>query len=280
MVDIQVLHPFQVFQATALGFPFISLIICNGKGRLFYYGVHMETRRMKWFSSALYRGSNLLVEFYSLFRSSNNQHFQLEVPNYHCKVIVHKILAVSVFVIAVVFVYFGFILGACLKSTRDNVIFTVFSLIYSASFFFIGVTFAIVGTNFYRKLKQAHPEKAREVRFRIFMSISSISISFIMRGLFNLIYTIFDKNTRYRAGWLKDNNPFYPVIMFLYFLISEILPTIFLCLGVRIATNEYAKTQETEEDNTLGLTKFTNLKQTLNDSKGFTESSFASLNYE
>mmetsp|Transcript_17849 Transcript_17849/g.17574 ORF Transcript_17849/g.17574 Transcript_17849/m.17574 type:complete len:167 (-) Transcript_17849:37-537(-) len=125
-------------------------------------------------------------------------------------------------------------------------IFNIITLVYAGTFYLISLTFIIVGINFYRKYKKFSEPQARQIRSRIIISITVISFSFIARGTLNILYYVIDKNSQLRRDWLKNNCVWFPLVMTTYFVIAEILPTLYLCLGLKVATNEAEKRESVE----------------------------------
>lgn len=93
-----------------------------------------------------------------------------------------------------------------------------------------------------------------------------ISLTFIAKGLANFGSYWVDLNTNVKEDWLKDNVFWYPLLMSAYFISTEIIPTILLCIGVRNVTNRAQGIQEPSGEYNLGITQNTNLNSTLSNS--------------
>lgn len=199
---------------------------------------------MHWLSSTLFAGAVVVNTFnwiYQTIKMKKFRHYKYRSP-----LVVHLFFAI--FGISVFLTYVGFALSSWLLEHVHDTIFNIFTLIYSASFFIIGVTYLAVGINFYLKFKVFNRTEAEKIKIRVVLSISIISFSFIARGVLNVLYFVLDKQSHLRRQWLKANNIWFPLIMSAYFIISEILPTIYLWIGLRMATNDEIERNKTIEE--------------------------------
>ena len=106
----------------------------------------------------------------------------------------HIHILFGVFTFIVFISYTGFTLSACYFGKQDDLTFLIFSLIYSGTFLLLGISFVAVGINFYLKFRQVWEDKAKKIKVRIFLSITIISVTFIIRGVLNITSAAFDKN--------------------------------------------------------------------------------------
>ncbi|CAI2367951.1 unnamed protein product [Moneuplotes crassus] len=210
---------------------------------------------MHWLSATLFAIAVVINIFNWIYQTIKMKVFQ--EGKYKDQTAVH--LVFGIFVLVVFLTYIGFVTSSCIFEDSADVIFNIVTLVYAGTFFIIGLTFIIVGINFYRKYKQFNIDQATKIRTRIIMSISVISISFITRGTLNILYYIFDKNARLRREWLKSNSLWFPIIMTAYFIVAEILPTLYLCLGLKVASNQASKKEIFSEDidTSLSIDRFT-----------------------
>ena len=94
--------------------------------------------------------------------------------------------------------------------------------------------FIFTGTKFYLKLRKANAEIAVTMRWRIFLSVLIISSLFMFRAVFSIVRGI----TYFDRSWEEDawtNNAIgFPIFIFFYNLVVNILPILFLMLSVRM----------------------------------------------
>ncbi|CAI2373340.1 unnamed protein product [Moneuplotes crassus] len=216
-----------------------------------------------WLSSTLFSSAIVVNIFNWIYQTLRMRKF---ITGVRQKQTVHHIVFAS-FSGLVLVAYIAFVIAMCALDKSEVVLARTFTLIYAITFFLIGVVFIFVGWKFYREYKKFFEEKARKIRMRILLSILVISITFILRGFVNVAYFWIDLNVRFRAQWLRNNSFWYPVLMFSYFTITEIIPTIFLCMGVRNISHQIErKKEENEVQYNLAITDTSNMSitETLN----------------
>ena len=146
------------------------------------------------------------------------------------------------FVIALIFeifIYLGLSMVAWFFFKDEPILYRVFSGLYALTFIVVGLTFAIVGIKFYVKFKGASPEFAMKKRFQIFASIAIIFISFLIRGSNNLFAAIVGKDFTLRLEWLENPSFWVAIGAGFYYMIVDVVPSVYLSLGIWIITHEY-----------------------------------------
>lgn len=117
----------------------------------------------------------------------------------------------------------------------------IFSVIFSLWYLFISGAFTFAGLYFYRKLVEFSAAKAQQMKKRIIWSVTLISSTFFIRGWFNLIRVIMKLDKLFISQSLKENTIYYPLFIFFYFTIVDILPIWFQMLATKIVIDHYQR---------------------------------------
>ena len=151
-------------------------------------------------------------------------------PRRNYKIIIDLLLIVIQTVIFVIVCLMFVLSWAC--ENKNHVIRT-FAIVFSVFYFCIGIIFPICGYIFYKKLKLFSYKKSREMKTRILLSAIFISISFILRGWFNIIRISVHFDSKFRIPSQEDNKIGYPIFMIFYYIIVEITPIVFQMVSVK-----------------------------------------------
>ncbi|CAI2370795.1 unnamed protein product [Moneuplotes crassus] len=215
-----------------------------------------------WLSATLFSSAIVINIFNWIYQTLRMKKF---ITGVRQKQVVHHVLF-ACFSGLVLLAYFMFLLGVCVFDEGDSVVGRIFTLFYGITFFFIAVVFIFVGWKFYKEYKKFFEDRAKKIKCKIILSITVISSTFAMKGLVNIAYFWGDLNSRFRSEWLRTNTLWYPLLLFFYFTITEIFPTIFLCMGVRSISHQLKKQNEEDNKCNLAITNTSNgtLAESLN----------------
>ncbi|CAI2375170.1 unnamed protein product [Moneuplotes crassus] len=256
---------------------FLLLVDASTVGRVAYFIVEIVWRAdscdkspsicievsLYWLSSTLFSAA-IVVNIFSWINQT------LRIRKFHYGIRSNKTffyIAFFIFLALISLIYLGFIISACLSTKEEHTMFKVFKIIYGTSFIVLGVFFIIVGAIFYCQLKKIFKTKAKAMKCQIIFSIISISSSFILRSILTFAMFSFYIYARYRERWLRENTIWFPLILALYFIVSEILPTFYLCMSVKMVEKKIIEKEIQEKSNhKLGLTDDRSMRLRVNES--------------
>ena len=103
---------------------------------------------------------------------------------------------------------------------------------------FIVFTFTIIGRKFYTKLKRLSVRKAAKAKWRVILSISIIAFSFTYRAVSSslVVFLNFKDNGFYHS--LQNNTWVAPLLLGAYYLIADVLPTMYQVIGIKSVIDE------------------------------------------
>ena len=145
-------------------------------------------------------------------------------------------------------VYAGVVTEAWAFNIDDNTGNRIFIIIYSVLFFLIGLAYAFSGRRFYTNLYKISKENAKKIKWRVFISIFFISLSFIIRGVFVFLYYLFNEDDSLRFKALRWDSIWIIALVGVYYIFSSAIPTIYLWLGTRINVKEIRSKSLKESD--------------------------------
>ena len=114
----------------------------------------------------------------------------------------------------------------------------IFIVIYSALFMFIVFTFTIIGRKFYTKLKRLSVRKAAKAKWRVILSISIIAFSFTYRAISSSLVVFLNFKDNDFDYSLRNNTWVAPLLLSAYYLIADVLPTMYQVIGIKSVIDE------------------------------------------
>ncbi|CAI2375465.1 unnamed protein product [Moneuplotes crassus] len=218
-----------------------------------------------WLSSTLFSAAVIIHIFsflYQLLRLKKFREGERQNQKLH-----HATFAG--FIMLILFTYLGFVITACVASREERWIFRIFKILYSSTFLLIAVTYILVAVYFYKKVKGMFLEKAKDLKKRIMFSSVVISFSFFLRACLNIGMYLLEFNSRFNRHWLTNNKFWFPLVLTFYFILSEILPTLYICMSIKNIEkkiNEQGHESECSNNN-LGFTGISSLRESLDESR-------------
>ncbi|CAI2374015.1 unnamed protein product [Moneuplotes crassus] len=203
-----------------------------------------------WLSSTLFSSAVVVNIFNWVYQTLRMKKFITGVRQK--QILCHIIFATLSGI--VLLAYLIFVISVCALARVDVILARIFTLIYAITFFLIGLIFIFIGWRFYKEFKKFYEDKTKAIRNRVFMSILVISTTFILKGIVNVAYYWADVNIKFRSEWLKQNAFWYPLLLLVYFGLTEILPTAFLCMGIRNIYHQIERKKEIEPSYNLAMT--------------------------
>lgn len=216
-----------------------------------------------WLSSTLFSSAIVISIFSWIYQLLRIKKFQTGERQYQ---IPHHI-AFGSFLAIVFFSYFGFVFTAWLIESEEMTVFRMFKILYSCTFLLIGVTYIVVAVVFYKNLKKILEEQAKSMKTKIIISVIVISSSFLTRAILNLGMYMFNFNARFNRHWLTENQFWFPLTLTFYFLLSEILPTLYIWMSIKSIEKQLHRKNINWDDFNLGITKNSVLHETLRESQ-------------
>ncbi|CAI2367664.1 unnamed protein product [Moneuplotes crassus] len=206
-----------------------------------------------WLSGTLFTTAMIVYLFNWIYQTLRMKKFITGVRQKQMK---HHICFVSLLAIDLL-AYAIFVTGVCVFRPSESIVSRLFLLFYGITFLLIALVFIFIGRKLYKEYKRFFEDKAKKIRFKVILSITIISVAFTVKGSVSFAYSWGNILYRYRAEWLKTNSFWYPFLIFLYFTITEIFPTIFLCMGVRSIAHQLHKKRHEDMDYSLSITSTT-----------------------
>ena len=139
-------------------------------------------------------------------------------------------------------VFAAIVLTSCLTADgHEGMAYNIVAFSFASSFLVLAITFAIVGINLYRKFRQVSHTQARLQKPRIFTSISVIFIWFMIKGILLLIFMADFNRDGVIIDWLAENQNYMALILMVYIIIVDFVPTLYQCLSIKWLTHDILK---------------------------------------
>ena len=151
----------------------------------------------------------------------------------------------------------------------------VFGTIYGSIFIIIGISFAVVGIRFYRKLKSISEVKARKIKLRLTMSIIIVWVCFVLRGVSNITTSTTNFTNITEREALREDAILLPILLLAFYLIVDIIPTVYQSFGVKAVIDEKNRQTQIKHVSRLTEPNFATVSHEINDS--FLEGSSGSM---
>ena len=133
------------------------------------------------------------------------------------------ILMISL-IIVFLLVFFGYLAYGCSNDKRFDSMTPFYGILFSVSYFIIGIWFAFFGYLFYQKYKIVFPQQAKLSKFRITMSLSVIWGLFLFRATSVISRVPNDYVIRFRNANIGEF--VYAMYNYLYFTLVSLVPTV------------------------------------------------------
>ncbi|CAI2373383.1 unnamed protein product [Moneuplotes crassus] len=234
---------------------FLLLVCLSAIGRIVFFSLELAYRKgtcydpppaclegsIHWLNAALLTSAVISNIFNWLYQRLRLDKLRTGVRRQQFGYHLALILTLSLELV----LYLGLILLSCAIHGEPHAILQIFGYIYASTFILIGIVFAFVGYIFYRKFKISSPENARKIKNRVIMSVIIIFTSFVIRGINNFIVIILDGEETMRLQWLENDSVPIAVLLSLYFITVDVVPSVYLSYTIKVITQEYKNRHKT-----------------------------------
>lgn len=135
-------------------------------------------------------------------------------------------------------IYLGILIQAWAFGQDDTRGSRVFILIYAVLFLFLAGIYWVAATSFYRSLRRVNKGRAKNMKWRIILSILFISLSFVARGLLTLLQYGFNIIDEVRIDAIKSGSWLLISFLFITYLLVDLVPIAYLCWSIRVVENQ------------------------------------------
>ena len=193
----------------------ITIISCDTEVDNWRYGIFSYLNFVLYLVTIIINTFNWIFQLQKLKEKSSGQR----------KSTIHLWVLLSMFTLFYIAIFWVFVGSIWTRLSQYSFYDHIFGNTVAASYVIVGIIFPSVCYLFYKKFKIVWPTLCQDSRTRIIVSVASIGIIFMSRG----IIAIFRVQYHFMRDIVKQDissgNPRYPFLNFTYYFIASLVPS-------------------------------------------------------